>query len=464
MKRALETALIDWKNSLRRKPLLLLGARQVGKTWLMQEFAREQYRNAVYVRFDRDERMKEVFEQGYDMSRILTALKFYAGEDIEPGETLIMLDEIQECQAALTSLKYFCEDLPEYHVVAAGSLLGLHEHSGTGFPVGKVNRLHLYPMSYTEFLEACGQERMVELLRSRDWNMISLFSGKYAEYLRYYYFVGGMPEAVKQFADTRDSSKVRTIQQELLDGYRRDFSKHAPAETWPRIGMIWDSLPAQLARENKKFMCSEVKQGMRMRHLELGLQWLYDAGLAYAVNRISKPAVPLSAYCEGAFKLFHVDVGLLAAQAGLRADVILDGNRIFQEFKGALAEQYVQQELRAECGLQPYYWASSNGQSEVDFLVQQEMALVPVEVKAELNLTAKSLKAYCQKFVPPLSIRTSMANYHVQKLPLGETNLAYMQLDIPLYALSQLVAECNALFGETHCPPQKKRRWRVRKQ
>ena len=447
MKRDLITELTAWKGSPLRKPLLLLGARQVGKTWLLQEFAREHYRNVVYVRFDRDERMKESFEKDFDMKRILTSLQLHAGEAVVAGDTLIILDEIQECQAALTSLKYFCEDLPEQHVVAAGSLQGLYEHRGTGFPVGKVNMLHLYPMSFCEFLAASGQGMMVELLQSRDWQMVSLFADRFAEYLRYYYFVGGMPEAVKVFAANRDFAQVREVQGELLAGYRRDFSKHAPAEHWPRIGMIWDSLPNQLARENKKFMCAEVQQGMRMRHLEMSLQWLYDAGLAYAVRRVSKPALPVNAYSERAFKLFHLDVGLLGAQAGLRAEVILDGNRIFQEFKGALAEQYVQQELRAVCRLEPYYWASSNGQSEIDFLVQQGMELVPLEVKAELNLTAKSLKFYCQKFAPAMAIRTSMARYHVQRIPVA-TGGEYTQLDIPLYALSQMGTECSALAGK----------------
>ena len=444
MKRDLINELAAWKRNARRKPMLLLGARQVGKTWLLQEFAHEHYRNVVYVRFDRDERMKESFEKDFDMKRILTSLQLHADTPVIPGETLIILDEIQECQAALTSLKYFCEDLPEQHVVAAGSLLGLYEHRGTGFPVGKVNMLHLYPMSYTEFLEACGQGMMADLLRSRDWKMITLFADRFAEYLRYYYFVGGMPEAVKEFAENRDFGQVRAVQGDLLDGYRRDFSKHIPADHWLRTGMIWDSLPNQLARENKKFMCSDVQQGLRMRQLEMSLQWLYDAGLAYAVRRVAKPALPVNAYSEKAFKLFHVDVGLLGAQAGLQAGVILEGNRIFQEFKGALAEQYVQQELRAVCRMEPYYWASSNGQSEIDFLVQHGMELVPVEVKAELNLTAKSLKFYCQKFTPAIAIRTSMANYHVQHLALSSGG-GYTQLDIPLYAISLLIPECAAL-------------------
>ena len=444
MKRYLISKLEAWKNSPGRKPLLLLGARQVGKTWLLQEFGREHYRNVVYVRFDRDMLMKESFEQDLNMQRILTSLKLHAGADIVPGETLIILDEIQECQWALTSLKYFCEELGDYHVVAAGSLLGLHEHTGTGFPVGKVNMMHLYPMSYEEFLDACGEGMMVQLLRSRDWKMISLFAGKYAEYLRYYYYVGGMPEAVKEFSGNRDFVRVRAVQSDLLDSYRRDFSKHAPLEQWPRIGMIWDSLPGQLAKENKKFTCSEVQQGMRMRHLELSLQWLFDAGLAYAVRRVSKPSLPVNAYSERAFKLFHLDVGLLAAQSGLKAEVILEGSRIFQEFKGALAEQYVQQEMRVSLDQTPYYWANSNGMAEIDFLVQQGMELVPVEVKAELNLTAKSLKFYCQKFTPALAIRTSMAKYHTQQLTVGEGKIC-TQLDIPLYAISQLQAECEAV-------------------
>lgn len=446
MKRYLISKLEAWKNSPGRKPLLLLGARQVGKTWLLQEFGREHYRNVVYVRFDRDMLMKESFEKDLNMQRILTSLKLHAGADIVPGETLIILDEIQECQWALTSLKYFCEELREYHVVAAGSLLGLHEHTGTGFPVGKVNMMHLYPMSYEEFLDACGEGMMVQLLRSRDWQMIGIFAEKYAEYLRYYYYVGGMPEAVKEFAGNRDFVRVRAVQSDLLDSYRRDFSKHAPLEQWPRIGMIWDSLPGQLAKENKKFTCSEVQQGMRMRHLELSLQWLFDAGLAYAVRRVSKPSLPVNAYSERAFKLFHLDVGLLAAQSGLKAEVILEGSRIFQEFKGALAEQYVQQEMRVSLDQTPYYWANSNGMAEIDFLVQQGMELVPMEVKAELNLTAKSLKFYCQKFTPALAIRTSMAKYHTQQLTVGEGKIC-TQLDIPLYAISQLQAECEAVLA-----------------
>lgn len=253
-----------------------------------------------------------------------------------------------------------------------------------------------------------------------------------------------MPEAVKAFADGRDFARVRAVQADLLDGYRRDFSKHAPPEHWPRIGMIWESLPSQLARENKKFMCPAVRQGMRMRDLELSLQWLYDAGLAYAVRRVSKPALPVNAYSERAFKLFHLDVGLLGAQAGLHAEVILEGSRIFREFVGAMAEQFAQQELRALCAMQPYYWASSNGQSEIDFLVQQGMELLPVEVKAELNLTAKSLRFYCQKFTPELAIRTSLAKRHTQQLTVGNGRMC-TQLDIPLYALSQLQAECDAL-------------------
>lgn len=447
MKRQLISELEKWKTSPRRKPLLLLGARQVGKTWLLKEFGRTHFQHTVYIRFDRDAQMKAVFEKDYDMRRIQTGIELHAQKSLVAGETLLILDEIQECPAALTSLKYFCEDLPHFHVAAAGSLLGLCQHQGTGFPVGKVNMMHLYPMCFTEFLEAMGQERTAELLRSGDWEMITLFSERLIEYLRYYYFVGGMPEAVAAFAADRDFNAVRAIQLDLLDAYRRDFSKHAPPELWPRIALIWDSLPTQLSRENKKFLCSSVKKGLRMRDLELALFWLQDAGLVYTVRRVSKPAIPVDAYSENAFKLFHLDVGLLAAQAGLQAGVILEGNKIFQEFKGALAEQYVQQELRATLVVEPYYWISQNGQSEIDFLIQHELSLVPIEVKAELNLTAKSLKAYCLKFVPPMAVRTSMANYHTQKISISEDKM-YKQIDIPLYALSRLKQELNVAANQ----------------
>ena len=445
MKRCLIKELAKWKQKKTRKPLLLLGARQVGKTWLLLEFGKTFYEKIAYIRFDRAPRMKESFEQDYDMQRLLTSIELHTNCRLDNEETLLILDEIQECPAAITSLKYFCEDLPHLHVVAAGSLLGLFEHQGTGFPVGKVNIMHLYPMSYAEFLEAMGQGKMVDLLNAQDWGMIKLFSAKYAEYLRYYYYVGGMPEAVKQFAEDRDFAEVRNIQLDLLSSYQRDFSKHAPTETRARISLLWDALPDQLSRENKKFVCADVQKGARMRDLEFGLQWLQDAGLAYMVRRVSKPALPLDAYRESAFKLFHLDVGLLAAQSGLHVDVILEGNRIFQEFKGALAEQFVQQELRAYFGITPYYWTASNGQSEIDFLIPHGMELIPIEVKAELNLTAKSLKSYCRKYTPQLAIRTSMAHYHVQKITTPE-NFIYTQSDIPLYALSQLHSNVDRCF------------------
>ncbi|MBQ2379639.1 MAG: ATP-binding protein [Akkermansia sp.] len=446
MRRHLTTELEKWKQNPLHKPLLLMGARQVGKTWLLQEFGKQSFAQVVYIRFDRDERMKESFSQDYDMKRLVTSIELHAGCKLIADETLLILDEIQECPAALTSLKYFCEDMRELHVAAAGSLLGLHEHQGTGFPVGKVNMLNLYPMSFTEFLEAAGQKSMAELLATRDWKMITLFADRLSEYLRYYYYVGGMPEAVLSFATERDFNKVRDIQADLLAGYKRDFSKHAPVDVWPRINLIWESIPNQLSQQNKKFMCSAVQKGTRMRELELALQWLQDAGLTYMVRRVSKPGIPAAAYSENAFKLFHLDVGLLGAQTGLQAQVILEGNRIFQEFKGALAEQFVQQELRAEHGLTPYYWTASNGQSEIDFLVQYGMELIPIEVKAELNLTAKSLKSYCQKFAPGVAVRTSLANHHIQQsLPTATPDKHYSQLDIPLYALSQLIEELKSL-------------------
>ena len=443
MKRKLISDLVAWKEKAGRKPMLLLGARQVGKTWLLQEFGARYYERVAYIRFDREPRMCEAFAQDYDMQRLRTAIEIHVGHKLEAGKTLLILDEIQECPAALTSLKYFCEELPQLHVAAAGSLLGLYEHHGTGFPVGKVNIYHLYPMNYLEFMEAMGQGMLVELLYKRDWEMIRLFADKFTEYLRYYYFVGGMPEAVESFSRLRDFSEVRSIPLDLLDSYKRDFSKHAPTTLLARLSLVWDSLPYQLSRENKKFLCSEVQKGMRMRELEMALQWLEDAGLTYKVARISKPSLPPNAYRENVFKLFHLDVGLLAAQAGLQADVILNGNRIFQEFKGALAEQFVQQELRSYFTATPYYWNSVNGQSEIDFLVQQNMEIVPIEVKAELNLTAKSLKFFCQKFGPKLAVRTSLAHYHTQTLTFAEpADSVTSRVDIPLYALSQFRDVC----------------------
>ena len=438
MKRDAIEQLLKWKKNPLRKPLLLLGARQVGKTWLMQEFGRLHFKKVAYIRFDSDERMRSSFEQDYDVKRLLNAIQLAAGFKLTPKDTLIILDEIQECPRAITSLKYFCEEAREYHIVAAGSLLGLFEHTGTGFPVGKVDIMHLYPMSFREFLVATGNELYRDALEAKDWRLITDFSSKYEELLKLYYVVGGMPEAVYTYVRTNDFSMVRSVQDGILLGYQRDFSKHAPAEDTSRISLIWDSIPEQLARENKKFMCSAVQSGLRMRDLESPMQWLIDAGLIYKVTRISKPAFPPDAYREAAFKVFFIDVGLLGAKTRLPVDVILEGNRIFTEFKGALAEQYVQQQLRAVCSIEPYYWATANSQNEIDFLVQSGLDMVPVEVKAEKNLQAKSLKSFCKKYHVAKAVRVSMASWCEQDMPIADDGSSCRLINLPLYAVHML--------------------------
>ena len=427
-----------WKDRARRKPLLLLGARQVGKTWLLQEFGNRSFRQRVaYLRFDRNATVRQLFEEhGSDIPRLLEQLQAELGQAIIPGETLLVLDEIQECPAALSSLKYLCEDMPELHVAAAGSMLGVRQHEGTGFPVGKVNTVMLYPMTFTEFLCALGKRELASMVEGGDWPGMKSFHSRLTEYLRLYYFVGGMPEAVSTYATTRDYAAVRELQLELLGNYERDFSKHVPTATAAKIAQVWDSIPLQLARENKRFMFGEVRKGARARGLEEAMDWLLRAGLIYHCQRVKKPDIPMKSYWDGAFKVYVHDVGLLAAKAGLDASTLLHGNRIFTEFKGALTEQYVQQQLRAELGISPCYWVSESSQAEVDFLFQHGMDVVPVEVKAEINLQAKSLKSYCKRFSAPRAVRTSMAPRAVSRMACG-TALT----DLPLYAVCRMQAE-----------------------
>ena len=441
--------LLEWKDDPDRKPLLLLGARQVGKTWLMKEFGRLHFKKCAYIYLDKNQPMAEIFERDFDIKRIILALQIQTGVQITPGDTLIILDEIQSCPSAVTALKYFCEEAREYHVIAAGSQVGISELSGTGFPVGKVNRQYLYPMSFSEFLDATGNQPLLQLLQARDWKMVEAFHDKITDLLRYYYFIGGMPEAVASFVTHQNFQRVRTIQNALLADYRDDFGKHAPKEVKPRIEMIWDSIPAQLAKENKRFVFSKVRKGEDTSTLEPALGWLKDTGLISMVHRVSTPAIPLSSYREDStFKLFFLDVGLLAAASNLDAQSIIDGNRIFQEFNGALTEQYVQQQLIAEFGLKPYYWTSKSGQAEVDFLVECNSGIIPIEAKAEKNLQAKSLKTYCSKYRPGVAIRTSMSHYFRQEIKLPDskdaTTSKYTLIDLPLYALGLLVAEMGA--------------------
>lgn len=446
MKRLALDKLILWKDSFRRKPLLLLGARQVGKTWLMKEFGRSCFEHVAYVRFDSDRRAHEIFQGDFDIPRILHALQLLVGSPVVAGKTLLILDEIQDCPAALTSLKYFCEDAPELHVVAAGSLLGVEVHEGTGFPVGKVNQMMLYPMSFTEFLRGTGKERFADALQERDWRVIRAFHESYADLLRHYYYIGGMPEVVDTYRKTQNFTWVRDVQNELLASYQRDFSKHVSASVSTMISRIWKSLPAQLARENKRFVFREVHPDVRRRNATEPMQWLLRAGLIHHNNRVKEPRVPLSAYEDGVFKSFVLDVGLLGAMCRLPASLLLEKNQVFGEYKGALTEQYVLQQLLAEFGMDAYYWANESARSEVDFLLEDERGIIPMEAKAEQNLRAKSLMLFCAKFQVRTAVRTSMHPYERNIVPLKNGQECEL-VELPLYALSQLRAELQPGAG-----------------
>lgn len=404
-----------WKAKKRRKPLIIRGARQVGKTWLMKEFGAAEYENVVYINFDNNERMKNLFEGSLDVGRLIIGMELYAGHKIDAENTLLIFDEVQEVPKALTALKYFDEDAPQYHIICAGSLLGVALHQGTSFPVGKVEFLDLYPLSFFEFMMAMGKGQFVELLKMGDFKMASTFKQEYMDLLKHYHYVGGMPEVVLNFSENRDFNEARDIQRRILSAYEQDFSRHAPIEAVPRIRMLWNSIPAQLSKENKKFIYGLIKEGARAREYELALLWLTDCGLVHKVHRVTAPGLPLKAYeDEKAFKLFLLDVGLLSCMTGLRQSVLLDGNELFKEFKGALTEQYVLEQLKTLKGLETYYWTSARGTAEVDFVVDTGGNIVPVEVKAEVNLQAKSLKVFREKFTPALSVRTSMADYKTE--------------------------------------------------
>lgn len=432
MKRKLLENLIEWKNRKAHKPLILEGARQVGKTWLMQEFGKIQYKKIAYINFDRNLKMRETFETDLDTKRLITAIGLDAEFKITPEDTLIIFDEIQECPRAITSLKYFNEDAPEYDIIAAGSLLGVAHHTGTGFPVGKVEFLRLYPLSFTEFLDAMGKEQYVELIEKQDFEMIKIFSNKFEDLLKQYCYIGGMPEVVQNFVNNGDFNQVRTIQKRILSAYERDFSKHIPANTVEKARMLWNSIPTQLAKENKKFIYNAIKKGARAKEFETALTWLRNNGLIYQVHKITKPGLPTGAYADlDAFKLFVLDVGLLGALSGLEAKTILGKYEIFQEFKGAIAEQYVLQQFKTIDDMPIYYWTNETSRSEVDFVIQRESKVIPVEVKAATNLKARSLKIYMEQFKPELAIRTSLADYKKTE------NL----VDIPLYAIEIIKEE-----------------------
>lgn len=424
--------LYKWKNSKRRKPLIIEGARQVGKTWLMKEFGKQAYADTVYINFDSNSRMADLFSADLDTDRLIMGLELYAGRKINSENTLLIFDEVQEVPRALASLKYFYENAPQYHIVCAGSLLGIALHPGTSFPVGKVDFLKLQPLSFSEFLMATGNERFAELLKKKDYEMITSFKQTYIDALKHYYFVGGMPEAVQSFAENKDFNEVRAIQKRILVAYEQDFSKHAPNEIVPKIRMLWNSIPSQLARENKKFIYGLVREGGRAREYETAIMWLSDCGLVHKVSRVNAAGIPLKAYVDlKAFKLFIVDVGLLGCMAGLRQRTLLDGDDLFVEFKGALTEQYVCQQLKTIEDLGVYYYTNDRGSCEIDFVVDTGEQIVPIEVKAEINLRAKSLKTYRERFEPELSVRTSMADYKKED----------WLLNLPLYTIENIAAE-----------------------
>lgn len=418
--------LINWKNKKNHKPLVIQGARQVGKTWLMQEFGKKYYEQVAYINFDVDVKSREIFDVDYDTERLIMDIGLATKTKINAENTLIIFDEIQECPRALTSLKYFRENAPQYDIIVAGSLLGVACHEGTGFPVGKVSFMNLFPLSFEEFLLAMGEERFVELLNKKDFKTIKLFNNKYEKLLKQYCYVGGMPEIVQDFVANKDFESVRNLQKEILSAYEEDFTKHIPANTVAKIRLLWKSIPAQLSKENKKFIYGAAKEGARARDFEAALSWLINSGLVYRVNKITKPDLPITAYEDfNSFKLFVLDVGLLGAMTDLQADTIIDGNRIFEEFKGAIAEQYVLQQFKTIKDLPVFYWSNKTSRAEIDFVIQIKSDVVPVEVKAERNLQAKSLKVYMEKFKPNYAIRTSMADYK-------KTNSL---IDIPIYAI-----------------------------
>jgi len=379
--------LIRWKNAQTRKPLIIKGARQVGKTWLMKEFGKREYKQTIYINLESSKHLRNIFTIDFDIKRILTALQIETGIACEANTSLIIFDEIQEAPEAITALKYFYENAPEYHVIAAGSLLGVAIHQHTSFPVGKVEFLELHPLNFQEFLEALGQNELVSLLQDKDWILIKTFKEKFIHYLRQYYFIGGMPEAVHKFSLNNDFGEVREIQQNILQAYEQDFSKHAPKEIVPRIRMLWNSIPAQLAKENKKFIYGIIKKGARAKDYEMALIWLIDCGLIYKITRVTKPGIPLKAYEDlSAFKIFLVDIGLLAAMGNIDVKTLLAGNAVFEEFKGAITEQFVLQELMSAKEIDIYYWSSEKSSAEVDFIVQHNGIIIPIEVKAEENL------------------------------------------------------------------------------
>ena len=419
----------EWKNKEDRKPMILMGARQVGKTWIMKEFGKNEYAKVAYISFYNNDRMNDVFDMDFDVDRIIMNLNIESGITITPNDTLIILDEIQNAPKALESLKYFCEDANEYHVIAAGSLLGVAVHENVSFPVGKVDMLDLYPFSFREFLLAMDEKNLVMALDSKDFSIIDNFSDKFLFWLKNYYYIGGMPAVVDLFRRNKDYVKARQIQKDILRQYEQDFGKHVDAKNLPRIRMVWQSIPIQLAKENKKFFFGQIKKGARSSDFEIAIQWLMDSGLIYKVNRVNEPHMPLKAYINmSAYKLFILDIGLLGALSDLPAKTILEKDEIFVEFKGAFTEQYVLQQLICDTQYTPYYYGTDKSTFEQDFMIQMEDKIVPIEVKAEGTIRSQSLKVYCEKYHPKKAVRFSTVKY---------MDHGWL-VNIPLYAVSTL--------------------------
>lgn len=426
MKREIYSKLLEWQSRRDHKPLILDGARQVGKTYILKAFGSKEYKNFSYVNLDKDAVAKSIFEPDHDIPRILRTLSAHTGVDIVPKDTLIIIDEIQESAAALGCLKYFKEDFPQYDVVVAGSLLGISIHEDQSFPVGMVELVRMFPMSLHEFLNATGNEKPTELLLNCDWSAVNTLSQKYIDLLRQYYYVGGMPEAVAGYIEGKGLGAVRKIQKDILAGYRKDFSKHAPKKEVPRIEMVWDSLPSHLAKENKKFIYGAVRKGGRSKDFEVAITWLKDAGLIYKIHRVSKIEYPLKFYEDfDVFKIFPLDVGLLGAMTDVPASQMLVGDNIFKEFKGAFTECYVGEQL-ARIQIPTFYFSSNETTVEVDFAVQTEKRVIPLEAKAEENVYAKSLKTYIDDHPKLKGLRVSMKNYIDQG--------CWME-NLPLYAI-----------------------------
>lgn len=420
-----------WKDSRFRKPLIIEGARQVGKTWLMKEFGRQFYQQTVYVNFDSNKQMKDLFTSSLDIEKIIMGLEIYSDMSIFPENTLIIFDEVQEVPEALKSLKYFYENAPQYHIMCAGSLLGIALHNGTSFPVGKVDFLRLYPLSFDEFLLGTGNENLYKLMKSKNYDLINSFSEQFSYFLKQYYYIGGMPEAVMRFCESKNFDEVREVQKRILQAYEQDFSKHAPKDIVPKIRMVWNSIPSQLAKENKKFIYGLVREGGRAKDFETAIMWLNDCGLIHKVSRITTPHLPLKAYEDlKAFKLFLLDVGLLNCMTGISKHILLDGNDIFKEFKGSVTEQYVFQQLRTVSDYGIYYYTNDRNSCEIDLLVDDGEKVIPVEVKAEENLRAKSLKTYREKYDPDVCVRTSMSNYRNENNGL---------INLPLYCITNWI-------------------------